>query len=202
MNARAPRILLTGFMCAGKTTVARSLAARLGCDMLDTDAVVVEREGRSIEAIIDADGEARFRQLETGALRDALERRGDACVIALGGGAWTIEENRALIAAARDCLTVWLDAPFELCWRRISDAAGEHTRPLARERERAHALYTARRSTYALAALRVQASEGRSAEDTAAEIVSLIARQNFSDEHEGREGKKTIWLNTTRTPKP
>ncbi|MDX6272245.1 MAG: shikimate kinase [Acidobacteriota bacterium] len=194
MNARAPqrpRIVLTGFMCAGKTTVARALAARLGCDAADTDARVVARAGRSIEAIIDSDGEPRFRQLEHAALRDILESGNidRARIIALGGGAWTITENRALIAA-HSCLTVWLDAPFELCWRRItnSDAAA---RPLARNRERARELYDARRAAYERATLRVRVTEAQSAEDTAAEIASIIEAENFSDEHEGREGENT-----------
>jgi shikimate kinase len=189
MNARAPqrRIVLTGFMCAGKTTVARALAARLGCAMLDTDAALVEREGRSIEAIIDADGEARFRQIERDALRAILERD-RARVIALGGGTWTVAENRALIAA-HDCLTVWLDAPFALCWQRIANSAD--ARPLARDRERALELYDARRAAYELAAFRVEITQARSAQDTAAEIASIIGRQNFSDEYEGQEEKNT-----------
>jgi shikimate kinase len=184
MNARAPqpRIALTGFMCAGKTTVARALAARLGCAMLDTDDRIVEREGRSIEAIIEGDGEPRFRQLERDALGDILERD-EARVIALGGGTWASAENRALIAA-HGCLTVWLDAPFELCRRRIEKSAD--ARPLARDPERARELYEARRAAYELAALRVEITEARSAEDTAAEIASIIERRNFFDEHEGR----------------
>ena len=100
MNAPAPprRIVLAGFMCAGKTTVGRALAARLDGALLDTDAALVEREGRSIEAILDEDGEPRFRQLERDALRAVLERDASR-VIALGGGTWTVAENRALIAA-------------------------------------------------------------------------------------------------------
>ncbi|MDQ1558971.1 MAG: shikimate kinase [Pyrinomonadaceae bacterium] len=203
MNAHTPRrrIVLTGFMCAGKTTVARALAARLGCAAADTDARVVARAGRSIEAIIDSDGEARFRQLEHAALRDILESGDDtgardssddtgACVIALGGGAWTIAENRALIAAHR-CLTVWLDAPFELCWQRVTNSAADAARPLARDRERARELYDARRAAYARATLRVRVTEAQSAADTAAEIASIIEAENFSDEHEGREGENT-----------
>jgi shikimate kinase len=188
MNARATprRIVLTGFMCAGKTTVARALAARLDCAMLDTDAALVEREGRSIEAIINEDGEPRFRQIERDALRAILERK-RARVIALGGGTWTIADNRALIAA-HDCLTVWLDAPFDLCWRRIANSAD--ARPLARERKRARQLYDARRAAYELAALRVEITEARRAEDTAAEIMSIIGQLNFLDEHEGREEEK------------
>jgi shikimate kinase len=189
MNARAPRrrIVLTGFMCAGKTTVGRALAALLGGALIDMDAVVIQKTRRSIEAIMDEDGEARFRQIEREALRDILDRD-EARIIALGGGTWTLKENRALIAA-HDCLTVWLDAPFDLCWRRIADSAD--ARPLARDRERARHLYDARRAAYALAAWRVEITAARSAEDTAAEIASIIERRNFSDEPEGREGENT-----------
>jgi shikimate kinase len=188
MKARAPEqtIVLTGFMCAGKTTVARALAARLDCAMLDTDAALVERERRGIEAIIDEDGEPRFRQMETDALRDILEHD-RARVVALGGGAWASAENRALIAAHR-CLTVWLDAPFDLCWRRITHSAD--ARPLARDRDRARQLYDARRAAYELAALRVGVTETRSAEDTATEIASIIERRKFSYEQMGREEEK------------
>ncbi|HEV2800230.1 MAG TPA: shikimate kinase [Pyrinomonadaceae bacterium] len=181
------RIVLTGFMCAGKTTIAHALAARLNCAMLDTDDLITERAGRSIEAIFDEDGETRFRQIETKTLRAVLS--GDArAVIALGGGTWTLPANRALVNKHR-CLTVWLDAPFELCWQRIERS--HHARPLARERERALRLYAARRADYALAALRVSVTETRSAEDTAAEIASIIGRQNFSDEHEESEGENS-----------
>lgn len=177
---RERRIVITGFMCAGKTTVARALAARLNCAALDTDDAIVAREHRSIEAIIDEDGEARFRQIETEVLRAGLEKR-DARIIALGGGTWTLAENRALIAA-HDCLTIWLDAPFALCWQRIAAAQGTNqtTRPLAREQAQALALYTARRELYSLAAWRVQIGEGRSAEGTATEIMSIIERENFA----------------------
>jgi shikimate kinase len=172
---RPRRIVITGFMCAGKTTVARALAARLNCASLDTDDAIVERTGRSIEAIIEEDGEARFRQIEREVLRDCLENRA-ARIIALGGGAWTLAENRALVAA-HDCLTVWLDAPFALCWQRIAEAS--HARPLARNREHALALHTARRDAYSLAALHIRVNEAQSAEDTAAEIMSIIERENF-----------------------
>ena len=177
---RRRRIVLTGFMCTGKTTVARALAARLSCASVDTDDAIVGRTGRSIEAIIEEDGEARFRQIEREVLRDCLEH-GEARIIALGGGAWTLAENRAAIAA-HDCLTVWLDAPFELCWRRIANATAqdEAARPLARDHDRALALYTTRRDAYSLAALHIQVNEARSAEDTATEIASIIERENFA----------------------
>jgi len=164
------RIVITGFMCAGKTTVARALAARLNCASLDTDAAIVERTNRRIEAIIDEDGEARFRQIETGVLRDCLEHR-EARIIALGGGVWTLAENRALIAA-HDCLTVWLDAPFELCWQRI--ATSQETRPLARNHDEARALFEARRAFYSRAALHVRVSGDEDATAIAQVIISAL----------------------------
>lgn len=183
MKARAHRVVLTGFMCAGKTTVARALAARLDCAWLDTDEVIVRRTGRSIEAIIEEDGEARFRQIEREALRDCLAD-GDARIIALGGGTWTLAENRAAVTAHDECLTVWLDAPFALCWQRIASAETRDRapRPLARDHGHALALYTARRELYGLAAWRVGAGDERSAEDAAAEIVSILEREDFARE--------------------
>jgi shikimate kinase len=165
---RRRRIVITGFMGAGKTTVARALAARLNCAWLDTDASIVERTGRRIAAIIEEDGEARFRQIEREVLRDILENS-NARIISLGGGTWTLAENRALVAA-HDCLTVWLDAPFDLCWQRI--AASQETRPLARERDAAQELFDARRAFYSRAALHVRVSGDESAAAIARLIIS------------------------------
>lgn len=159
-----PRIIITGFMCAGKTTVARALAARLHCAWLDLDDFIATRAGHSVPAIIDEDGETRFREIETAALQAALQS--DARIIALGGGAWPIRRNRALIAA-HDCLTIWLDAPFELCWQR-SVADDDNVRPFARARTGARARYDERRSYYQLAQHRIDASA------SVAEIVNEI----------------------------
>jgi len=167
----APCILLVGFMGAGKTTVARELARLLGGAAVSLDESVARAEGRGPRALIDAEGEDYFREAETRALRLALEG-GAARVVDTGGGAWTLARNRAA-AAEHGCLTVWLDAPFDLCWRRIAgDPAGEE-RPLARDRRKARELYEARRGLYALGTIRVEVWEGRGAEDVAAEIAGL-----------------------------
>ena len=165
MNER--RIVLVGFMGSGKTAVARELSRQLDCKFIDLDSFITEREGRSPAEIIAQDGEPSFRSVETLALGDALEN-GDPRVIALGGGAWTIEANRALVTQ-HDCLSVWLDAPFELCWERIT-ANPKTIRPLAPNRERARKLHESRRVSYVLAQLRVDAAKGL------AEIVDEITR--------------------------
>jgi shikimate kinase len=172
MREPSSRIILTGFMGAGKSTVAAALARRLGCRPVDLDEYITTREGRSISSIIEEDGEQIFRELETRALLDAL--RDEAVrVVALGGGAWTLERNRALIKA-RDCLTVWLDAPFEMCWKRIRGES--NLRPLARDQRSARQLYEARRSSYALAMLRVIVNEKSSIEDLVAVIEAALSK--------------------------
>ncbi|HWS99352.1 MAG TPA: shikimate kinase [Pyrinomonadaceae bacterium] len=162
-------VVITGFMGAGKTTVAAALAERLGCTLIDLDRFVAEREGRTAQMIIDEDGEPRFREIESEALRDALET--DAGIISLGGGTWTVERNRELVAE-HGGLTVWLDAPFELCWRRIESAT--HARPLARDPAKARALYDARRVLYAQAMLRLEVSEDKNIAAIAAEIADRL----------------------------
>ena len=164
------RIVVVGFMAAGKTSVALALARLLDCEAVDLDRIISESEGRTIRELIEERGEDAFRGAENFMLRAVLER-GSARVIALGGGAWTIPENRALIAS-HDCLTVWLDAPFELCWRRITES--EEVRPLARDRETAERLYDERRPVYALAALRIDATEEKSVEDLTEEIIKAL----------------------------
>ncbi|HEX8776353.1 MAG TPA: shikimate kinase [Pyrinomonadaceae bacterium] len=167
---RESRILITGFMGAGKTTVGAALARRLDCRMLDLDEYIERREGRSVQAIIDEEGEARFRQIEARALREALEDD-TARIIMLGGGTWMSDDNRALIAEHTG-FTVWLDTPFELCWQRIT-RAGE-TRPLARDRQQARRLYQSRRNIYELAQLRMSLREADDAETIATEILNAL----------------------------
>jgi len=165
------RIVIVGFMGSGKTTVANALARQLGCDSIDLDSFITERKGRSPAEIIEQDGEAAFREIETQALRDALENS-DARVIALGGGAWTIEANRALVAE-HDCLSIWLDAPFELCWDRIISSANT-IRPMAPDRESAQNLFQVRRDSYELAQLRLVMSKTAAPDETVAELATSL----------------------------
>lgn len=145
------KIVITGFMGSGKTRLARELAGRLNLEMIDLDDRIHEREGRTPAQLIVEEGEAAFRLVESDVLRELLETDG-TCVIALGGGAWIVEANRDLIDEY-GCLSVWLDAPFEVCWARI-ETSGED-RPLGRTREQAQALYERRRPVYQLAKIHV-----------------------------------------------
>ena len=84
-------IALVGLPGAGKSKVGRLLARHLNVPHIDTDAMIVERTGRSIAELFASDGEAAFRQLEARAVADALERE---AVISLGGGAVVTEAVR------------------------------------------------------------------------------------------------------------
>ena len=159
------RIVFTGFMGCGKSKIAREIARRLNVAMVDLDERITEREGRSPAQLIVEDGEPAFRAVETETLRDVLES-GDANVISLGGGAWIQEANRALIEQY-GCLSVWLDAPFDICWTRIESS--EEIRPLGRSRDQALALYEQRRPVYQLANVHVTLRE-----ETLEELVARI----------------------------
>src|SRR5882724_7776592 len=87
------RIVIVGFMGCGKTTVAKALAARLGCGMLDLDAIISAQQNQSVPDLIKERGEAGFRDVETFTLQIVLDRLTPR-IIALGGGAWTLERNR------------------------------------------------------------------------------------------------------------
>ncbi|RPA19658.1 shikimate kinase [Gordonia sp. OPL2] len=82
---RRPVAVLIGFMGAGKSTVGRILADRLGVDFVDTDAEIVRTTGRPIPDIFTVDGPARFREIERDVVLEVLRSHGG--VVALGGGA-------------------------------------------------------------------------------------------------------------------
>jgi shikimate kinase len=165
MTSEPRTIFLVGFMACGKSTVGRALAAASGRRFVDLDEVIEARVGCTIGEFIAREGEPRFREIETECLRQAAGREG--AVVALGGGAFTREVNRGL--AAERGITVWLDAPFELCWRRIkSDAT---VRPLAPTEEAARRRYEERRGPYSLAAVRVEVGEEQRPEEIARAIL-------------------------------
>jgi len=162
------KLIITGFMGCGKTQVARELARRLDLEMVDLDERITELEGRSPAQLIVEDGEAAFRSIESEVLRSLLETEGEG-VIALGGGAWIQATNRELIQEYSG-LTIWLDAPFEVCWARI-EASGDD-RPLGKTREQAQALFDRRRPIYQLADIHIPVAAG----EDLADLVDRITR--------------------------
>src|ERR1700745_2998164 len=114
MQAKLPgtvrRIVLTGFMGAGKSTIGRMLAQSLGWDFVDTDAVIESRTGMTIARIFAEQGEDAFRALEAEAVRE--QARVEHVVLALGGGAVEFETTREALVRLGDACVVFLDAPL------------------------------------------------------------------------------------------
>lgn len=98
-------IVLIGMMGCGKTTVGRLLAQPLGLELVDTDAIIEQRAGRSIPDLFSRDGEAHFRALELALCRELSRRQG--LVIACGGGLPT--QEAAMAALKETGLVFWLD---------------------------------------------------------------------------------------------
>ena len=147
MMNKKPRIVLTGFMGVGKSTVARCLSYILQAEKLDLDKFIEENETRSIAEIIEKEGEARFREIESANLQKILAET-DVRIIALGGGAWIFPPNRQLIKS-HNCTTVWLESTFEHCWRNIS--ISKQKRPLVKNKLAAQNLFIERQKFYCLA---------------------------------------------------
>jgi len=141
------RIVLTGFMGVGKSTVARHLAVILQTQRIDLDSVIEASEKQTIAEIIKSCGLMRFRQIETETLRRVLTED-SARILALGGGAWTIAENRRLIKT-QNCTSVWLESSFEHCWRNIKSSKRE--RPLVENKSQTEKLFDERQNFYCLA---------------------------------------------------
>ena len=141
------RIALTGFMGVGKSSVARHLANMLKSKKIDLDAFIEKNEQRKIAEIIDADGEAKYRDIESKNLKDVLTLS-EIRVLSLGGGTWTIPKNRKLLKE-HGFISIWLDASFDHCWRNI--AFSRKDRPLARNKQNARKLFEERQKVYCLA---------------------------------------------------
>lgn len=146
-------IVLIGLMGAGKTKIGRGLAARLGIDFIDSDDVIVAREGMSIAEIFAWKGEAHFREQERDVLAGLLS--GDPCVIATGGGAVMTPGTDTLIFDRS--LSVWLKAELDVLLARVTKNIDK--RPLLKNGDPADVLQTLmdkRHPVYARAAIHVQ----------------------------------------------
>ena len=147
---KVDKIYLVGFMCAGKSTVAKALAQRLDWAFEDLDTLIEAQEQRLIAEIFAADGEAEFRKMERRLLQQLVRRR--QVVVATGGGSFSDSASRALIDG--DGASVWLDVSFETVLERLPS---DGKRPLASDRTTMQALWNARRPAYSLAQLQLPA---------------------------------------------
>jgi shikimate kinase len=120
-------VILIGFAATGKTCVGRRLAERLSREFVDTDQRVEEMAGKPIPEIIAEEGSEAFEELERQALKEACTRRG--VVIAVGGGAIMLDENRDLMVEAGH--VVCLEAKPRTIYERLRRAQAEGTSSVA-----------------------------------------------------------------------
>ena len=178
----SPHVILAGFMGTGKTSVGRRVAQALGRTFVDTDALVESSAGQSVAEVFATEGEARFREREREAVRQACAMP-DA-VIAIGGGALGDAESRRRLVAAGP--VICLQAEPEDILRRVGDAS---SRPLlagvpgeseddarARRLGAIRALLDERAATYALASHQLDTS-GLSVDEVAERVCALVGAE-------------------------
>lgn len=143
VNFQKCPIAFVGFMASGKTTLAKAFAKSMDMTFVDIDEEIVKREELSISEIFSQKGEVYFRARENEVLREFANKK--CFVISTGGGAPMFKDNKEILA--KDTITVFLDTPFDTCYKRIEEEKG---RPLAngREKESIAELYEMRYKVY------------------------------------------------------
>ncbi|MEL6891955.1 MAG: shikimate kinase [Actinomycetota bacterium] len=171
-DCQTQHIVLVGMMGAGKSSVGRLLAERLGRTLYDSDEMIEAREGRTVREIWAADGEAHFRELETQVLIDGVTAD-EPSVIAAAGGVVLSEENRRVLAES-DAHVVWLLAGVDLLLDRVRN--GMH-RPLLDDDPEGvlREMFETRESLYREVADAIVSVEHRSVHDVAGAVLRCCA---------------------------
>ena len=159
------KLVVIGFMAAGKSTFARNSAAHLDWPLADADKVLEERLGEPIPQFFDREGEAVFRRREQDVVLELLASPGPG-VVALGGGA---VETDAVRTALDGHVVVHVDVDLETAWER---ATRNDNRPLARDRAAFAALFERRMPLYESLA-RVVVRGGKEVDGAAAAALAL-----------------------------
>lgn len=163
------RIVIVGFMAAGKSTVGRLVAEEVGYGFVDLDELVERLVGRSVPEIFRSGGEEAFRELEARATARLDDREG---VVAAVGGGWMARP--ALRTRWPDAVRVWLRVGPEEAVRRLEGQLG--SRPMLAGEDpvgEARELLASRREDYARAEVAVE-TEGRSPEEVASEVLGRL----------------------------
>jgi shikimate kinase len=141
------RIVLTGFMGSGKSTVGPLVAARLGWRFVDVDDVIEFEASVPIREIFARQGEAAFREQERATIARLIEN--DGLVLALGGGAIETAATRELLLTAPGTILVHLEVELATTLARCSGT--EHTRPILADQANLASRYERRLPLYHMA---------------------------------------------------
>ncbi len=162
-------IVLVGMMGAGKTTVGRRLANRLGRHFVDSDEEIETAAGMSIEDIFASHGEADFRAGEARVIARLLKDQD--IVLGTGGGAFVNPETRALVKA--EAVSVFIRAEFELLFARVSRRSNRPLLKTANPRETLRKLIEIRYPIYAEADVTVVSTDVPQ-DQVAAEVIDAL----------------------------
>jgi shikimate kinase len=162
-------IFLVGFMGAGKSTVGRILARKLGWRYCDADKVIETKCGKTVSEIFSSDGELRFRDLESETIESLAGK--ERQVVATGGGAVMRGEN--MRAMKRGGVTVYLKAPMGVIWERIRHSKARPLLDVDNPFEAASGLLQKRIPYYEAADITVD-TEGLTPEEAASEITKRL----------------------------
>lgn len=146
------RIVLTGFMGSGKSTVGPLLAARLGWKFVDADDVIAAEAGCTIPEIFRREGETAFREREGAAIARLVDE--DDLVLALGGGAIETSETRELLTRSADGLLVHLEVKMATTLKRCEGT--ETDRPILADKANLAARYERRLPLYRTAHVNIE----------------------------------------------
>jgi shikimate kinase len=164
------RIVLTGFMGSGKTTVGPLVAARLGWRFVDADDVIEAEAGAPITQIFALHGEAAFREREHATIARLAE--GNHLVLALGGGAIEHPATRSLLLSTPGTILVHLEVELATTFARCGGT--EHIRPILADQANLASRYQRRLPLYRTAHVSIAVDE--LTPDQVAEAILQAAR--------------------------
>jgi shikimate kinase len=165
-------IVLVGLMGAGKSTVGRRLARRLGLPFVDSDVAIEEASGSKTAELFERYGERDFRDGERRLVARLVD--GEVRVIATGGGAFNDPRTREILN--QRAITIWLDAPVDVLTERTSR---RNNRPLLKTGDPAEILSrlaAERRAFYEEAQIHIRSSGDGAHGDVVEAIVSALSK--------------------------
>lgn len=164
-------IILIGFMGSGKSSVGRGVSQKLTCEFCDTDVLIEEEAGESVQEIFGTKGEEAFRELETKVLKKIQTNR-KKIVLSTGGGVPLREENRTILKKLG--IVIYLNACEDEIYNRLQE---DGTRPLLQGEDpkaKISNLMKKREALYQSAADFVVATDGLSVEEVIQKVMFIL----------------------------
>jgi len=174
-------VILTGFRCSGKSSVGKTLAARLGREFIDSDEFIERQTGLPIREIFERHGESHFRVIESQAIAELAKL--DGKVIATGGGA--VLKHKNMQALKRNGVVVHLGVSADAAFERMREDPSTAARrppltgqdPYLEIREQIEF----RKSYYQASADVTVATDGKKVEDVVGEILAHLKERGFEE---------------------